>query len=109
MKYAVTFALLALLAACGVSEYNPCQATWECNAESEATPDATPGTPDATPGTPDATPDVAPDNGKGPQGNNGHGNGDQDAPGKSGGRNNAENSENSGQGNSGRGGGRDRE
>ncbi|MGA0198870.1 MAG: hypothetical protein ACO3NK_07055, partial [Prochlorotrichaceae cyanobacterium] len=35
--------------------------------------------------------------------NNGHGNGDQDAPGKSGDKNNAENSENSGRGNSGNG------
>ncbi|MFW9609371.1 MAG: hypothetical protein ACMV0H_04130, partial [Aquaspirillum sp.] len=37
----------------------------------------------------------------GPQGNNGHGNGDQDAPGNSLDNNNAENSENSGAGNSG--------
>ncbi|MGA1409508.1 MAG: hypothetical protein ACO37W_07215, partial [Prochlorotrichaceae cyanobacterium] len=35
--------------------------------------------------------------------NNGHGNGDQTAPGKSGDKNNAENSENSGEGNSGQG------
>ena len=37
------------------------------------------------------------------KGNNGHGNGDQNAPGNSGGNNNAENSENAGQGNSGKG------
>ncbi|MFG1491630.1 hypothetical protein ABMA58_20425, partial [Oceanospirillum sp. HFRX-1_2] len=37
------------------------------------------------------------------QGNNGHGNGDQDAPGNSGSNNNAENSDNSGKGNSGKG------
>lgn len=39
----------------------------------------------------------------GPNGNNGFGNGDQDAPGNSGDNNNAENSSNSGQGNSGQG------
>ena len=58
-----------------------------------------------------ATPVLAIDDGGdtpsvgGPQGNNGHGNGDQAAPGNSGGNNNAENSGNSGNGNSGNGGG----